>query len=490
MPTPYDTVVYPGYAYVQTHPDHIATLARLCGLNPAPLETCRVLEVGCGDAANLIPMAAALRQAKFRGFDLASSSIERGRALSNQLGLTNLELEHLDICDAPERMGEFDYIIAHGFYSWVPQAARDKLMAICRASLAPHGVAFISYNTLPGGHIRRMIREIMLFHVDRAPDPKTKIAQARAILGFLSKLTIGDDEFQSLLKAEVERTLKYSPAHLFHDDLAPIFECFYLHEFLSHAEQFQLQFMSDLNSTFVHVQGLDADSARALDELGSDPVLYEQYLDFACCRRFRQTLLCHANVPVSRTLEPRRLEGLLLSSPAMPVSQEVNLSPEVEEEFRGARNASLKTAHPVIKAAMLALNSVWPQRLSMGELHAHTAERLGVSVESVPAGVLTEGVVAAYRMRVLGFHVYSPGAVARSGDRPQASALVRLQLRNGGVVTNLLHQTVKVEDDALRLLHLLDGQRDRKALAAELGLSEARIEDGLAQLARSALLES
>jgi hypothetical protein len=174
----------------------------------------------------------------------------------------------------------------------------------------------------------------------------------------------------------------------------------------------------------------------------------------------------------------------------MPVSQEVNLSPEVEEEFRGARNASLKTAHPVIKAAMLALNSVWPQRLSMGELHAHTAERLGVSVESVPAGVLTEGVVAAYRMRVLGFHVYSPGAVARSGDRPQASALVRLQLRNGGVVTNLLHQTVKVEDDALRLLHLLDGQRDRKALAAELGLSEARIEDGLAQLARSALLES
>jgi len=200
VPTAYDSVVYPGYAYAQTHPDQLAAYARLCGLEPAPVERCRVLEVACGDAANLLPMAVALPKATFHGFDLASSSIERGRAIARELGLANLTLAHLDINEAPARMGEFDYVIAHGFYSWVPQSARDQPMAICRASLAPRGVAFISYNTLPGGHIRRMIREMMLFHVDRAPDPETKTNQARALLHFLSKFSAGDDEYRLLFK--------------------------------------------------------------------------------------------------------------------------------------------------------------------------------------------------------------------------------------------------------------------------------------------------
>ena len=490
MQTSYDTVVYPGYAYPQTHPDHIAVMAHLCGLDPAPVQTCRVLEIGCGDAANLIPMAAGLPEADFRGFDLAASSIERGRAFASELGLTNLALEHLDICDVPDRMGEFDYIIAHGFYSWVPQAVRNKLMSICRASLAPQGVVFISYNTFPGGHIRQMIREIMLFHVDRAPDAQTRTTQARALLGFLCKLNAGDDEYERLLKAELERVLKYHPAHLFHDDLAPTFDCFYLHEFVAHAAEYNLQFLSDLNSSFIHVEGLDEESARALSELGSDPILREQYLDFARCRRFRQTLLCHADLPVARDFDICRLEGLLVSSPATPVSKEPNLSADVEEEFRGARNASLKTAHPVIKAAMLTLNSVWPQRLSLIELRAQVATRLGVPLDSVLPGVLREGIAAAFTMRVLDLHVYSPSVCARPSQRPRINPLIRLQLKRGGVMTNLLHQSVKIEGDGLQLLTLLDGQRDREALAAELNVSAAEIDEGLTRLARLAVLES
>ena len=285
--TAYDSVAYPGFAYGKTHPDQLATYARLCGLEPAPVGTCRVMEVACGDAANLLPMAAALPQATFYGFDLASRSIERGRAAARELGLTNLTLGHLDISEAPARMGEFDYVVAHGFYSWVPQSARDKLMAICRASLAPQGVAFISYNTFPGGHIRRMIREMMLFHVDRAPDPETKTNQARALLQFLSRFTSGDDEYRLILKKELERVLKYRPAHLYHDDLSPIFDCFYLHEFVTHAAGYDLQFMADMNSTFFDLEGLDAETARALSGLEANPVIREQYLDFARCRRFR-----------------------------------------------------------------------------------------------------------------------------------------------------------------------------------------------------------
>jgi methyltransferase-like protein/SAM-dependent methyltransferase len=490
IPNPFETVIYPGHAYAQTHPDHVGAMACLCGLDPALLETCRVLEVACGDASNLIPMAMALPRATFRGFDLAPSPIERGKTLAHEIGITNLALEQLDITQAPDCMGEFDYLIAHGFYSWVPQAARDKLMAICRASLAPHGVAFISYNTFPGGHIRSMVRDMMLFHVERAPDAQTKISQARALLGFLSKQDPTDDEYRIVLKKEFERVLKCPPGHLYHDELAPFCESFYFHEFISRAAEHDLQFLADLNSTLIHVEGLDAEAAQALSELETDPILREQYLDFFCCRRFRQTLLCHAGLRLDRRPNARRLEALLVSSPAARVSKETKPDSNEEEEFHGARNASLKTSHPMMKAAMRALNSAWPEYLSMDKLRELTAARLDVSVDSIPSNVLAEGVLAAFTMRVLDLHLHSPGAINTPGGQPRTSPLVRWQARNGSIVTNLLHESMGMEGDGLRLLALLDGHRNRAQLAADWPATPAEIDEALGRLTRLAFLEA
>ena len=127
VPTAYDSVIYPGYAYDQTHPDHLATYARLCGLDPAPVGTCRVLEVGCGDAANLLPMAETLLESTFHGFDLASSSIERGRAVARELGLTNLTLDECLIRHrvAPAILPRGDIVTvcsAHPCVVWLPCA--------------------------------------------------------------------------------------------------------------------------------------------------------------------------------------------------------------------------------------------------------------------------------------------------------------------------------------------------------------------------------
>ena len=489
--TAYDSVVYPGYAYPQTHPDQLATYAHLCGLDPPPVETCRVLEVGCGDAANLLAMAVALPRATFHGFDLASSSIERGRSLARELGLANLTLEHLDIDEAAGRMGEFDYVIAHGFYSWVPQCARDKLMALCRASLAPQGVAFISYNTLPGGHIRRMIREMMLFHVNRAPDPETKTSQARALLGFLSKFPSGDDEYRLILKKELEQVLKYRTASLYHDDLAPIFDCFYLHEFVAHAGAYDLQFLADMNSTFFDFEGLDAETARALSGLEANPVIREQYLDFARCRRFRQTLLCHSGLPVVRQVAPARLEGLLMSTAAAAAGlSDADIRSEEEVVFRGPQNSSLKTANPMMKAALVALGSAWPERLSLNEVREQVAARLELLLSSVPAELLAKGFMSAFSMRMVGLHAYMPRLTRCPGDQPRTNPLIRLQAGRGEVLSNLVHNAIKVEGQGERLLSLLDGRRTRADLAAELNASLADIAEGLAKLARLALIEA
>jgi cyclopropane fatty-acyl-phospholipid synthase-like methyltransferase len=111
----YDRVPYPGHPFPQTHPDRLATVATLFGLRPAAPNACRLLELGCGDGGNLVPMAYGLRASAFCGVDLSGRAIARAGELAAALGLRNLELRHADLESLPE-LGTFDYVVAHGVY--------------------------------------------------------------------------------------------------------------------------------------------------------------------------------------------------------------------------------------------------------------------------------------------------------------------------------------------------------------------------------------
>ena len=56
----YDSVPYESVPFPDTHPRRLAVLGRIFGLEPADPERCRVLELGCADGGNLIPMAVSL----------------------------------------------------------------------------------------------------------------------------------------------------------------------------------------------------------------------------------------------------------------------------------------------------------------------------------------------------------------------------------------------------------------------------------------------
>ncbi len=73
--------------------------------------------------------------------------------------------------DVDADLGQFDYIIAHGVYSWVPPAVQDKILAICKQNLAANGVAYVSYNTYPGWHMINIVRGLMLYHTRDVADP-------------------------------------------------------------------------------------------------------------------------------------------------------------------------------------------------------------------------------------------------------------------------------------------------------------------------------
>src|ERR1700756_786056 len=232
----YDEVLYPAAVFPATHPNRLATVAFLRGVQPAPINRCRVLELGCGISSNVIGMAFQLPESEFIGLDLARRPIASGQAFVAELGLRNISLHSMDLCEATtEQFGRFDFIIAHGLYSWVPQYVRERILAICREMLNPQGVAYISYNAYPGNHLRDLVRGMMRFHTACYDDPAEKVGQARGLLKFLSESTPNPDNYVAAIRAQFDRTLKYSDEAFFHDDLSEVNHSFYIYEFIADA---------------------------------------------------------------------------------------------------------------------------------------------------------------------------------------------------------------------------------------------------------------
>jgi SAM-dependent methyltransferase len=467
--TAYDQVPYPGHAHAETHPNRVAAIARLFGLDVPAVATSSVLEVACGDGANLIPIAVSLPEACCVGFDLAASAIERGRACMARLRVANLRLEVADLATVGTAFGTFDYVIAHGLYSWVPGPVRDALLALIRDSLSPQGVALVSYNTYPGWHPGDMVRGMARYHVREVEEPYARVAQARALLDFLGVAHGSDDAYGRVLAAEADRLAKLSPAHLVHDDLAEVNDPVWFHAFVAHARRFGLDFLAEAD--FATLSGAELpDAARAkLGVLQDDPVAYGQYLDFVRARRFRSTLLCHASDRLATAPIPGAVRRLLVASGAVPDAQPVDLAPGTEAHFRWGERASLKTDHPLAKAAFVTLLDQWREQSRFDALLEAACARLGRPASEADADALEAILLGAFGLRMVELTAEPWRYAPRTPDRPEVSALARLEAEDGELVTTLAHRRVRLDDPALRcLLRLCDGTRDAQALVADL----------------------
>lgn len=399
--TAYDTVPYPGHPHPETHPNRLAALARLFGLEAPPVATARVLEIACGDAANLIPIAQSLPRSRCFGFDLAPTAVARAREEIAKLGLTNIDVIEADLVSVAETLGEFDYIIAHGLYSWVPPPVRDSLLTLIRDSLSARGIAFVSHNVYPGWHIGRMVREMLRYHTRGIDDPDTRVVQARALLDFLVVAHPEPDPYGRLLVAECERMGKYTPAHIFHDDLADVNDPVYFHEFVAHASAFDLKFIADADFATMTGADLPEPARLKLDELHGDPVVYGQYLDFVRCRRFRESLLCLVTNSISQAPVAGAVRQMALASNAVADTEPVEFGVDVEVQFRRERRGSLKTNHPLAKAVLVALGKRWPDSMSFDDLLGAAVALLGRPPENVDAAALEQIVVGAFGLRMV-----------------------------------------------------------------------------------------
>jgi methyltransferase-like protein/2-polyprenyl-3-methyl-5-hydroxy-6-metoxy-1,4-benzoquinol methylase len=466
----YDEIPYSDNCFHYTHPDHLTAIGTVFGMNVPPADRCRVLELGCARGGNIIPMALELPEAQFVGIDLSARQIAEGRSVVERLGLRNLDLRAMSIMDVDHRLGTFDYIVCHGVYSWVPEPVRDKILAICAESLAPDGIAYVSYNTYPGWHARRTVRELMSYHVRHTTGALERVQQAREFIDELVRvLPDQSSSYARILRTEREFLRKVPDAYVYHEHFEETNHPVYFQEFIGRAQARGLSFLTEAHNPRP-LDDLPREAREVLEGWAEDEIAREQYFDFLCNRAFRWTLLCHTDARRSATPSAEAIPRMSVSTGVMPVSSEPDVASGAPEQFRRpGREGCLTAYNPLVKAALVALHEVRPRSLTFETLRERIRARLGRAGGGIADPDDGPCILAGKLLRcslagLVELHIHPPRFATAPGERPIANPFARVQAEGGGAVTNLRRHRVELNGlDRMVLLHL-DGTRDRSSV--------------------------
>ncbi|MGE0049302.1 MAG: methyltransferase regulatory domain-containing protein [Acidithiobacillus sp.] len=474
----YDEIPYHSHPFPQSQPARLAAIATLFGLRPPQIPSTRVLELGCASGGNLIPFATLWPDSRCVGVDSSQRQVEDGRAQVAQLGLTNCDLRHASILDITPDWGQFDYIICHDVWSRVPEDIRARILRVCHDNLAPQGVAYVSYNTFPGWHMRGAIRDLMRWHAGALADPQQKAQQARAVLQFLCDSTPAEgDAYGLMLRNEARLLAQQGNDYLLHDYLEDVNHPVYVHEFFAQAAAAGLEYLAEADLPTMLPTGLPQATAQTLARIAPDIVRMEQYLDFLRNRTFRQTLLVHQGQKFNRDLTPERLRPLAFSSAAQPVGV-VDIQSTGNAQFALPSGVQIGAMQPITKAALLQLSQSFPQPMTFDALldAARAAlQPISVAVPDAATRPVDEARLGSDLLQLLlsgAIEIWPQIAFPTATDigaTPCAWPLALQQARaipdgSAGVVTGMRHEGVGLDPFSVRVLALLDGHHDHSAI--------------------------
>lgn len=451
------------------HPENLFGFSTIFGLKAQDCREARVLELGCKSGHELIAFASQYPNSEFIGIDPSDIAIEDAQKNIEALRLKNIRFHCMKLEDAAiEDLGLFDYIIVNNVFSLVEPSAQKALFTCCQKNLKEYGVAYVSHNTLPGWNMAKSIREIVRFHTENYYIPAEKSHQARLLLSFL-KDNIPDKNSPYGILLNQEINLLQDNDYLFSHYLSDCNQPYYFHEFMSEASQHQLQYLCDTAIETMFVGNFSENIRNQFNSISNDLIKTEQYLDFLTNRRFRSSLLCHANVTLNRNLTPQRLQsfyfrGLLQS--AVPFSQ-IDIHANHSYEFKSLNGIHFSSAN-ALELALIKILIENKHPLSEEQI---TKKMSALFSEQAP-NILKETVLTIVLRLFLG------GAIAlymddktycqNASETPLVSNLTRLQAKNGYKITSQLGDNVVVDDFARLFIQQLDGNHDKKALVKKM----------------------
>ena len=296
--TIYKELGYKSYPFPFTIPAYLEAYGTLVGLKPPTAKTARVLELGATYGGNIISQAVHNPEATFVGVELSQDQVEKGNKIISDAKLDNVSLLQGDILNFDESLGTFDYIIAHGFYSWISDEMKDKLLDIISNHLADNGIAYVSYNTYPGWHTMEEVRQLMLF-ANRDHDElthKEKVLHGKTVGSLVGSQILNYDnlkERNSKFLGALRSVMQKDDYYVGHDHLEPHNDPCYFYQFNDHLKAHNLTYVCDADLTLSMVRTYDESIADKLEKLAPNSQAdQEQYLDFMLDTTFRKSIIC------------------------------------------------------------------------------------------------------------------------------------------------------------------------------------------------------
>lgn len=296
--TIYKELGYKSYPFPFTTPAYLEAYGTLVGLKPPTAKTARVLELGATYGGNIISQAVHNPEATFVGIELSQDQVEKGNKIISDAKLDNVSLLQGDILNFDESLGNFDYIIAHGFYSWISDEMKDKLLDIISHHLADNGIAYVSYNTYPGWHTMEEVRQLMLF-ANRCYDElthKEKVLRGKTVGSLVGAQILNYDnlkERNSKFLGALRSVMQKDDYYVGHDHLEPHNDPCYFYQFNDHLKAHNLSYVCDADLTLSMVRTYDESIADKLEKLAPNSQSdQEQYLDFMLDTTFRKSIIC------------------------------------------------------------------------------------------------------------------------------------------------------------------------------------------------------
>lgn len=484
--TDYDLLPYLAMPISYTEPSRLAAIGRLLGLRCPDPDTASVVEFGCADGGNLIPMAVRRPGARFLGLDLSARQVEAGQARIRQLGLANIELRRADLGAIDLPQASADYVICHGVFSWVPRPVQEAILRQAGRALTDQGVAAVSYNVLPGWHLRQPVRDVLLQAAGADGTPQERVARARAALQRLARDTAQRQGYGAVMRAEAVRMARMPASYLMGEFLADHNIPVSFQDFVARAAAHGLSYLAEADLSAAACELVARRARPTLRDLtGPDRIAPETQLDLIGGRPFRRTLLALADVAASAG-PPRHstLQGLHV---AAPLTRDDEHAAKQGLVFRDGAGRVVSASDPAVADVLARLSDAWPGTCAVAGLTEGPDGRrfARILLDLVATG---RAVLHACPLRV----------GRASARRPKLWAMAQAQARAGQPsVTGLNHGTVILEADERVIAARLDGSRTRDELLAWLDAehtggdrarSESRLASALLVLERGATL--
>ena len=465
----YEQLPYPGRPYAAATPERLEVIGKLFGLDVAPASQARVLELGCGSGGHLIPCAARNPSSRFVGIDGAEAHIEAARQMAEELGLQNVEFIHRDLLKFNSDIGCFDYVIAHGLWSWTSESVRSHILSLSKSILNKTGLFYVSYNAFPGWHARQAVAAALRFHVDETDGVAEQIEQARRMLAFLEQTSAEQsDLWAEMVRSECRVAEEYGWEFLFHDLLNPDTQPFYFEAIAKSFGAAGLTYLAEANLSSMLPENVAPRAVMGLERLDADWVSHQQYLDFVVNRSYRASLFHPQEGHSSDHIESTAVRRMGMATTLRRVSP-----PETGKwdgdvvHYRADGGPSISSDSQLFCLLLDILGDFSPSYVSWTTVAREAGERGATWTADELAAALSEDVCMAYTRGLIDLWPAASGEVDLRAHHPCAEPLPALQARHrGAFVSTRLHQAYEVDELDRQILLACDGRTETEVVIA------------------------